>query len=175
MQKLKPTWDTRAWLVGIASGAVGGNLAAWTTYAPIQRRLNALPSPLFNGRHTTGMISGLAIVLCVLILPGLMSGLARRWTFFWGLVPLSLFLVSVDLEEWVENGIKSATKDWSISLAIIGGCLVISSGPVSLIRWLRVRAARHHAALLASYQVQRGAASEPQEGVWPPPPEYGDR
>ena len=108
----------------------------------------------------------------LLVLPGLVSGFARRLTFLWGLLPLSLFLVSVDTEEMVATGVKSVIRDWWISLAIIGGSLVISSGPVSLIRWLRVRAVRRRQATQASYEAMREAASVPQEGVWPPPPDY---
>lgn len=171
MQKPKSTWDTRAWLVGILGGIVGGSIAAWATYPSVQKRLNALPSPIF-GSHTADVLSGITGIVSVLVLPGLVSGLARRLTFLWGLLPLSLTLASTDLEDWIENGLKSVTNTGWESLAVFGGCWVLSSGPVSLIRWLRVRAARRHATLLASYQAQRREASGPQEGVWPPPPEY---
>ena len=171
MHKPKHTWDTRAWLVGILGGTVGGSLASWATYPSVQKRLDGLPPPLF-GSHTADVLSGITGVLSVLVLPGLVSGLARRFTFLWGLLPLSLALVGTDLEDWIENGIKSVTNTGWESLAIFGGCWIISSGPVSLIRWLRVRAGRRHAALLASYQARRGASA--QEGVWPPPPELRD-
>ena len=170
MHKPEHSWDTRAWLVGILGGMIGGSLTAWATYPSVQKRLNGLPSPIFGG-HAADVFSGITGVFSILVLPGLVSGLARRLTFLWGLLPLSLTLASTDLEDWIENGIKSVTNTGWESLAVFGGCWVLSSGPVSLIRWLRVRAARRHAALLASYQAQRGA-SEPQEGVWPPPPEY---
>ena len=169
MQKPKSTWDTRAWLVGILGGTIGGSLAAWTTYPPIKARLIVLP-PAF-GVSTADLLPAASGLLTSLVLPGLLSGLARRRTFFWGLLPLGLFLVSVDLEEWAENGIKSVLNEWWIGTASVGIVWIIASGPVSLIRWLRVRAARRHAALLASYQVHR-EVSGPQEGVWPPPPEY---
>lgn len=171
MQKQKHTWDTRAWLIGILGGIASGSLASWATYPSVQKQLNSLPPPLF-GSHTSDVLSGIIGVLGVLVLPGLVSGVARRLTFLWGLLPLSLALASTDLEDWIENGIKSVAGTGWESLAVFGGCWVISSGPVSLIRWLRIRAAQRHAALLASYQTQREAASGPQEGIWPPPPEY---
>ena len=170
MAQQKQTWDTRAWLLGILGGTAGGSLTAWFTYPPIQKRFNHLPGSSWVGHHFAGIISGAAGIVTLLVLPGLLSGLARRWTFVWGVLPLCLFLVSVEVEDWIENGLHNVTKDWWISLAIIGGCWVISSGPVSLIRWLRVRAVRRHQALLASYAAMREAASTPQEGVWPPPP-----
>lgn len=172
LKQPKQTWDTRAWLLGILGGSVGGSLTAWFTYSPISRRLNALPGSSWVSHHGADVISGAAGMVTLLVLPGLLSGLARRWTFFWGILPLCLFLVSVEMEDWIENGIKNVTKDWWVSLAVIGGCWVVSSGPVSLIRWLRVRAVRRHQAVLASYAAMREAASAPQEGVWPPPPDY---
>ena len=165
----KHNWDTRAWLLGIVGGTVGGSAAAWATYPPLQRRLNAPPLPLF-GNHGADVISGTLIVLSVLVLPGLVSGLARRLTFLWGLVPLCLFFASAVVEDLIQNGIKSVIKDWWISLAGIGLFWVISSGPVSLIRWQRARAARRQEAQQAAYQAMREAGSVPQEGVWPPPP-----
>ena len=169
MAAQKHLWDTRAWLLGILGGTIGGSVAGWSTYPPIQKRINHLPGPF--GHHSADTISVIFSLAAILVLPGLLSGLARRRTFWWGLLPLGSFLIFVDLEDWYENGFSSITKDWWVSLAVAGGCLLISSGPVSLIRWLRVRAMRREAALLASYQAMREAAV-PQEGVWPPPPDY---
>lgn len=168
----KLTWDTRAWLVGILGGVVGGSLVAWANYPPFQKRLNSLYQPSFFGGLTADDTDVIAGLLTILVLPGLVSGLARRWTFLWGVLPLSLFFVSIELEHWAVFGIKNITQSLWMLLAFLGGCWGVSSGSVSLIRWLRVRAARRHALLLASYQAQRGAALGPQEGVWPPPPEY---
>ena len=172
MAQQKHTWDTRAWLLGILGGTAGGSLTAWFTYPPLQKRFNHLTGSSWAGSHFADIISGTAGIVTLLVLPGLLSGLARRRTFFWGFLPLCLFLVSVEAEDWIESGIQNVTKDWWISLAIIGGCWIISSGPVSLIRWLRVRAVRRHQAVQASYAAMREAASAPQEGVWPPPPDY---
>ena len=168
----KQSWDTRAWLIGIIGGSVGGSVTAWATYPPIQNRLNALPHLSFIGKHSADILSGVFGVFVVLVLPGLLSGISRRLTFLWGLLPLSLFYVSIELEDYFENGIKSITKDIGAGLLGLVVCLLISSGPISLIRWLRVRAVRRHQALLASYQAMRETASVPQEGVWPPPPDY---
>ena len=159
-----PEWDTRAWVLGIVGGLVGGSLTGWFTYPPLVRKLHAA--------HSADWVSGIAAVSTVLVLPGLVSGLARRRTFFWGLVPLTLFLLAVDVEDWIESGAKDVTKNFWLSLAVAGGCLVLSSGPVSLFRWLGVRARRRREAAVAFVQAQREAAAVPREGVWPPPPDY---
>lgn len=172
MKPHKQTWDTRAWLIGILGGIVGGNLAAWPSNPTIQAWLNTIYHPSVLAKHSADIVSGIAAGLTLLILPGLVSGLARRLTFLWGLLPLSLFLISVNTEVLLTDGIKAVVTEWWVSLAILGGSLVISSGPVSLIRWLRVRAVRRRQAVSASYAAMREAASLPQEGVWPPPPDY---
>ena len=157
-------WDTRAWVLGIVGGLVGGSITGWFTYPPLVRKLHAAQSAEW--------IAGIVGALTVLVLPGLVSGLARRRTFFWGLVPLTLFLFAVDAEEWVERGLKSVAGNLWGSLAVVGGCLVFSSGPVSLFRWLGTRARRKREAAVAFIQAQQEAAAVPREGVWPPPPDY---
>lgn len=164
----KQGWDTHAWLVGILGGVIGGSVMAWATYPPLVRRINAAT----HSPSAAGWISGVMGVVSVLVLPGLVSGIARRRTFLWGLVPLTLFLLMVEAEDWIENGPQSVVKDFWASVLVIGGCLLISSGPVSLFRYGRARARRRHAAAVASLMAQREAASIPREGVWPPPPDY---
>ena len=168
MAAQKHLWDTRAWLLGILGGTIGGSLTGWFAYPPLQNRVNHLPGPF--GHHDADVISVTAGVLTMLILPGLLSGLARRRTFLWGFLPLCLFFVSVEAEDCVENGITHIGSFWWELICFLAACLLVSSGPVSLIRWLRVRAAHRQEALLASYQAMREAAAVPQEEVWPPPP-----
>ena len=165
MPQEKQGWDTRAWLVGILGGVIGGSMMAWATYPPLVRRINGATHSV----GAAGWINGVMGVVSVFVLPGLLSGIARRRTFLWGLVPLTLFLLAVEAEDWIENGWKSVAKDWWISLLVIGCCLLISSGPVSLFRYRRVHAQRRREAALALLAAQREAASIPQEGVWPPP------
>jgi len=168
----KQTWDTRAWLLGIIGGTVGGSLAAWSVYPASQNQIDALPRFALPGYTDGETISAFLNIIALLILPGLLSGVARRRTFLWGLLPLTLFLSARDVEDWAENNFHIVWNHSLFSLMMFGICWVGSSGPVSLIRWLRVRAMRRHAALLASYQATRRAASVLQEGVWPPPPEH---
>lgn len=164
----KPGWDTRAWLVGILGGIAGGSVTAWASYPPLVKRINA-------AMHHTGAadwISGTAGVLSLLVLPGVLSGMARRKTFLWGLLPLTLFLAAAEVEDTLENGISHLTTNLWPYLLVVGISLILSSGPVSLFRYKRASAQRKHAAVAASLSAQREAASVPQEGVWPPPPDY---
>lgn len=171
MAQAKQKWDTRAWLLGILGGAAGASIAACAVYPPIQNRLNSLPPPPYVGGRTADLLSEISAFLVVLVLPAVLAGLARRFTFLWGLLPLTLFFAAMEGENWIENGLPSVSQYLWVFLAVLGVCWVISSGPVSLVRWLRVRAARRHAALLASYRAAWETVG-PQEGVWPPPPEY---
>lgn len=168
VEQEKQGWDKRAWLIGILGGTICGSFAAWAGYTPIAQRLYAVLH-LTNGAR---WVSGIAGFLSLLVLPGLLSGIARRRTFFWGILPLILSLVAIDAEDWVENGPKIVAQNFWVWLLIIGGCLLVSSGPVSLFRWLRTRAPRRREAAFAALEAQREAASIPQEGVWPPPPDY---
>ncbi len=172
MPQPKQTWDTRAWLLGMIGGIAGGSLSAWASYPPVQKHLNNLPGHSWMASHCADVISGVFGAVTLLVLPGLLSGLARRRTFWWGLLPLCLFWVSVELEDCAENGIAHIGTFWWELLLFLAFCLLVSSGPVSLFRWQRVQAVRRQEARLAAYQAMREAAAVPQEGVWPPPPDY---
>ena len=162
----KQTWDTRAWLLGILGGSFSAACFVMSFSPQIAARLDAaLPG-------SSNWFGGVAGLITIVLLPALLSGLARRWTFFWGLIPAALLLVAA-------GSIAQSTHSWKSLSAIFWSCLLflgvgwlISSGPVSLIRWLRVRAVRRQEAQMASYQAMRESAAVPQEGVWPPPPDY---
>lgn len=162
----RQTWDTRAWLIGIPGGSLSVTCFALSFSPRIAAKLNAaMPSG-------SDWFGGAAGVVTVLLLPALLSGIARRWTFFWGLIPLALLLVACGFIAQSSHSWKSLSSVFWSLLLFLGVGWIVSSGPVSLIRWLRVRAVRRHQATLASYAAMREAASVPQEGVWPPPPDY---
>ncbi len=168
MAQEKQGWDTRAWLVGILGGMVGGSVMAWVSYPPFMRRINAAT----NFGSAADWLLGVSLFLSTLVLPGVLSGIARRRTFLWGLLPLTLSLAVVDLKNWIVLGPRHVATTFWMSLLAIGFCLLVSSGPVSLFRYGRARARRRREAALAAFAAQREAASIPQEGVWPPPPDY---
>ena len=172
MKPQQQTWDTRAWLTGIVGGAIGGGLMAWSIYPSTQDWLNTLPHFAVFGSSNGQTTSTILGIIAAIILPGVLSGIARRRTFVWGLLPIMLFLAARDIEDKIETGSHIVLGNLWFSLLMITICLVSSSGPVSLIRWLRVRAARQRQAAQASFVAMREAASVPQEGVWPPPPDY---
>ncbi len=168
MPQEKQGWDTRAWLVGILGGAVGGSITAWATYSPFVKPINAA----LHSANGSSWVCGCAGVLSLLVLPGVVSGISRRRTFLWGALPLVLFLIATDVQDWVGFGASHVAQEFWVTLLVIGGCLLVSSGPVSAIRYGRVRARRRREAAVAALAAQREAASIPQEGIWPPPPDY---
>lgn len=166
MQRPQKHWDTRAWLVGIIGSGVSVACFVMSTSPHIMVRLNAV---LPNGGD---WVSGAFAVLSILLLPAVLSGIARRWTFIWGLIPSLLLLVAIGVKAASDHSWKSLSSFFWPLLLVLACAWVIASGPVSLVRWLRVRAVRRHQAVLASYEAMREAASVPQEGGWPPPPDY---
>ncbi len=170
MQNAKQGWDTRAWLVGILGGLGGGILSACARYAPFARRINV-------ATHFTGVDDWIfwpSVFLSLLVLPGLLTAIARRRTFLWGLLPLMLVLTVSNIESWVTKGVSFMAVDSWQSFAVLVSCWLISSGPVSLIRYGRAHIQRKRQAGAASFFAQRDAPSILQEGVWPPPPGYRD-
>ncbi len=164
MPNSKQSWDTRAWLVGIVGGSVGVGCFVLPLLPRVAARLSVV---LPNGNE---WISASAAVLSVLVLPAVLSGIARRRTFLWGIIPSLLLLVALGIVASATHGWKGLSASFWPVLLVLGAAWLVSSGPVSLFRWLRARAVRRHAALLASYAAMREAGAETQEGVWPPPP-----
>ena len=160
----KQTWDTRAWRVGTIGGGISATCFALSYNPRIMAKQNAA---LPHGHNLAGIVFG---ALSLLLFPAVLSGIARRRTFLWGLLLLLLFLGGTEREQTIDYGWQRLERYYSTALITVGISWLISSGPVSLIRWLRVRAAQRRQAALASYEAVREAAVVPQEGVWPPPP-----
>jgi hypothetical protein len=165
-------WDKRAWALGLILGNLCAIVGAWAGYPPIERALDqAFPIYLLK-MHGGQFISTVFHVFCVVILPIAITALARRRTFLWGLLPLALFIFWLRAEGLVANGWTDLTSGFWLSFPDMGLLLLMTSGPVSLYRYSRVRAHRKDQAALDAYRAQQEAASIPQLGVWPPPPEY---
>ena len=166
-QKPNSGWDTRAWLLGLVGGNICAPLYSASLYPPTQRWLVRIGNAQFI--NVLGFVSAL---LGLLILPGLVSGLARRRPFLWGLLPLSCFWTWANVTEAAYWGWNALSDDfWTTTLACLG-CLLASSGGVSLLRLRLRRRKEKRLRALAALEAQRQAAAIPQEGVWPPPPSY---
>ena len=135
---------------------------------PFTRHINAVLHLI----SAADWISGVFGFVGLLVLPGLVSSIARRLTFLWGMVPLMLFFSAIEIEDWMENGMKHFANEFWVGMMILSVCLLLSSGPVSLFRYGRARTRQKHMIAQAAVIAQREAASVPQEGVWPPPPDY---
>jgi hypothetical protein len=160
----KPEVDKRALIVGMAGSLFFSMITAWTYYSPWWTVLDNT----YGTRRTTS-----ALVACIafgcLAVPAVVSALARDRPFAWGLLPLALFWVSVAAAQTHGSGWASVARTLPDLVAIAGGSLLISSGPVTLVRMVlddRKRAAEEQARW-----GQRQAARQSPEEVWPPPPE----
>jgi hypothetical protein len=164
MDKQRLSWDKRAW----AFGFVAGNLVGFAMFIlPEHRNRQA-------EWFTQQIFVGAAIILLVLgflIAPAVNSALAHRRTFLWGLLPLGLVsLWFARLIDKTNTGPTFTGQNWWVLPTMFVICWLISSGPVSLIRWLLRRAREKQKQSLALIEHLREAASVAQAGVWPPPP-----
>lgn len=130
----------------------------------------------------TLLICDYASSVCFLLLSGLLSGIARKHAFLWGILPLGTLwfwdshsppAVMFSDGDFGQLACTEETllrqlhlpDDWPQSttdaVLFLLGCLLITSGPISLIRWL----------LKVSEQRQMALATIPVPGdAWPPPP-----
>ena len=169
MQDGKRGWDTRAWLLGLVGGAACGTIRLACDNARFAAMLNRHTASHLSGLPATQILLTLSASAGLIILPACVSGLARRFPFLWGLLPI---VATILPSAWVDQSrMRPGNALWVWFAAGIVFWLLIS-GPVSLFRHLRVRAGRRREAALAALVAQREAASIPQEGVWPPPPDY---
>ncbi len=165
-------WDTRAWLIALIGGTACAAISAWFTYPPLTAPVNRAVRIHLLHMGFADFVSMVFGLVCLLALPGVLSGVARRRTFLWGMIPTTSFWVWLTVEDAVEKGWRDVAKDfWSGPLVCLL-CLFLSSGPVSLIRYLLRRRKDRQRQAQAAHEAQRLAAAVPQEGVWPPPPNY---
>ena len=168
----KHNWDTRAWLLGIVGGAVGGSLASAGSAIRLFKSASTTCRGIRGSDTTAPMLSAAhpASSLCWCC-PACSAGWRGAGLFCGALCRFAYFSSPLSWKDCFENGITHLTSFWWELLVILAACFLASSGPVSLIRWQRGRAARRQEAQAAAYQAMREAASVPQEGVWPPPPQ----
>ena len=156
--------NKRALLAGIAGGLFFSIITAWAYYSPWWAVLTSA-----YGIHRTTNALIFCFALGSLAVPAAVSALARDRPFVWGILPLTLFWVSVAVAQTHGSGWASVARTLPDIVALAGGCLFVSSGPVTLIRIIlegRKRAAEEQARW-----EQRQAARRPSQDVWPPPPD----
>jgi hypothetical protein len=165
----KPGWDLRAWRVGLIFCLIGvGLTAVWTI-------------PYFRDHDIydyewADIAAPVGLILTFLVFPPILSGIARRRTFFWAYLPLiafGLWILIVNSPDLIRMFFSPETipGDFAINLLeIIGICAAIpfvTAGPVCLFRVFRRRANRKRQAKALAMEE---AMHEVREGVWPPPP-----
>lgn len=160
-----PTWtNLRACIVGLALGNIAGAIHI-LPFFPVGHRLDI---PFEDGwLNTADMLATAAWAVGVYVAPPIVSWMSSRLTFLWGFLPVTIFfswdIVAVLARyrngwQFVENG----------ALRLIITCVIavlLTSGPVSLYRWL---IGRKSTARTAREHLQQSV-----DDVWPPPPSAG--
>ena len=181
--QLRSGWDRRTWVLGpVLSNLFGGaNYFCQQAGEDLIGRHHS-----YQTAYALRMSACLSAWICFLVLPVLLSVIARKRSFLWGLLPLGTLLfwgrlvrpqtrllsVSTDIGQLWDSErfllyLLHLPYDWprphvfNEALLFLLGCLLLTSGPISLLRWLLKRGERR----------QTVPVSIPKPGdVWPPPP-----
>lgn len=158
-------WDRRAWLIGLIASGVLFGLSVAARFAPVEALLSSVCPIYLWGDDTGGLISDGASLAVVVLLPGVLTVVARRRAFLWGALPLLVGEIFTAAEEISQHkwGWLHFLSDWGQLLPLI--VLWFVSSGVGLV----VRAVRHRRQKRAERLRVEAAAEEPSE-VWPPAP-----
>lgn len=157
--------NKRAIIIIILGELVLSRAVAWAFYQP--PRLILMRD--WGTRWTDNFLL-LGEVLGCVIAPAIVSALARNRPFAWGMLPLLPFWISTSAMQWIKLGGASVLYSFPSTLAILGGCLLVSSGSVVFIRLVQEN--RRRVAEENAYWKQGKAARHSPEEAWFPPPEY---
>ena len=162
-------WDRRTWLLGL----IASNLLGATEF--IRQKIRQYDSSLFRGDlHIYSVIVPIwsAWVCFLRFLWGLMP-LGALW--FWDRLTTPAVLFSrgnINQLAWAEEALLRyvhLSDEWpqndNDAVLFLLLCLLLTSGPISLTRWLLKRSKQKQ------WEAQQQAT--PQEGVWPPSPNVG--
>lgn len=159
-------WAKRAWLIGLIGGNVAGLLYVIGNESRVARIHLPHPEGWSAGSSTTPLVI-IAATLGQFLLPALLSGLTRRYTFWWSLVPIVLYNGWAFADTFTSAPFKDIDTFRLILLVRVPLALLVSSGPISLIRYLSGRGRQKQEAAL---QAAHSQTLPQQEGSWPPPP-----
>ncbi len=165
-QNAAANWAKRAWLVGLIGGNIAGLLYVIGDESNAGRIHLPTPSWLPGAGGTTPLVI-VAALLGQFLLPLFLSGTTQRCTFWWGLIPIILYNGWALADTYVSPHSASLDTFRLVLLARIPIVLLLTSGPVSLVRYLSGRGRQKQEAMRQAAQSQ---AVTPQEGSWPPPP-----
>ena len=134
----------------------------------MRTRINAILPFQIHSIYPNQIITMLSGVFGVIILPVMLSLLARRRTFLWGLLPTLLVTAWRDIAD-ILNG-QSYRGVLLFNLELLTLLPIFTFGPVSLIRYLGARS-QHGRNVLAMVGSKAASATE-GGGIWPPPPDF---
>jgi hypothetical protein len=161
-QASTPGLDRRALWLSVGGGSVTGLLFSW---AYIQSSLTG--QPLDQGLDGFG--DAVEDLIGDLVLPLLISLLARRRPFLWAVLGMAANLLWSVADRVVARNWAGLFSDLRTNALTGAVTLMLISAPISLVRYLlRLRRERTAHALLA--QRQAWESGSVQDGIWPPPP-----
>lgn len=163
----RPPWDKRAWLIGMAGSSLCG-----LTHALGTAFLRNDPSRSGSMHHSGYLLATVATLTANFALPAVMAVLSRRRFLLWGLLPPFVLAVWAITGHVLRGEFGLIHRDFVIIPFYVILSVMLVSGPISAVRHFRARARLKRESALASLVARREAASVPQEGVWPPPPDY---
>lgn len=122
-----------SWLVGIVGGNFAGLLYVIGIHNASAQIFLVRPSGLLPAAANPTILGVISGLLGQLLFPGILSGISRRYTFWWGLVPIVLYNGWVFVDTFTGSTYSALNTFRWLLLLRIPLVLLISSGPVSLV------------------------------------------
>jgi hypothetical protein len=158
-------WDRRGWLIGLIAPCVLIGISSAARFSPVESFLSSVCPINLWGDDAGGLIGDGATIALFILLPGVLTVVARRRAFLWGALPLLVGEIFTAAEEIYQH-----EWDWLHSLYGWGQLLpLIVAWFVSSGVGLVVRGMRHRRMMRAKSKIVE-AAAEGQSEVWPPAP-----
>ena len=157
--------DRRTWAIGIAIGNIAG-LFYFVSYPAIANVVRQTIPVNLLGWNVAEIVAGFGWFLALVIGPTLMPLLAKKYTFFWGLLPMPFFFAWNFFEAILESKDNSQSIFTFLLLTLLASVvsLALIGGPVSFFRWK-----------FKGRPKWTGSGSQAdklteQSTIWPPPP-----
>jgi len=122
----KPRGSDRKALTFAAASGVAAGVIGRVFLSPLGNYVDRVIPSAWPGNTTSQIVCGAMLAIALLFFPPIATGLARRYTFLWGFVPPLI------------TGTIMGMYGWDVIPIILTG-VVLTSGPVAAIRYIRSR------------------------------------